>query len=164
MAKNPDGFTWLLVHQPPLAITTTKYDPGNVPDWVNWVAVDQTVGSRGLLKPYKAIVSGHLHLSQVVKIPGLPPQFVVGGGGTFLDPPDGYATPKYGPLANSKGEPLVPGFRPYPREKYRWIEVDHAFGLARPNAGQAAWDVQYVRADGSTLATCTVRAGVPSCN
>lgn len=163
MAKNPSGLTWLVTHQPPLAITTTKYDPGNVPDWTNWVAVDQTVASRGLLTPYDALVSGHLHLSQVVKIPGLPPQFVFGGGGTFLDPPDGYDTPKYGPLATSKGEPMVPGFKPYPRDQYRWIEVQHAFGLARPNAAQGAWDVQYVKPDGSTLATCTVRDEVPDC-
>jgi len=163
MAKNPGGLSWLVTHQPPLAITTTKYNPGNVPNWTNWVAVDQTVGSRGLLKRYAAIVSGHLHLSQVVKIPGLPPQFVFGGGGTFLDPPDGYTTPKYGPLANSKGEPMVPGFKPYPKDEYRWIEVQHAFGLARPNPAQGAWDVEYIKPDGSTLATCTVRNEVPDC-
>lgn len=163
MAKNPGGLSWLVTHQPPLAITTTKYDPGNVRDWTNWVAVDQTVASRGLLKRYGAIVSGHLHLSQVVKIPGLPPQFVFGGGGTFLDPPDGYETPKYGPLANSKGEPMVPGFKPYPRDQYRWIEVQHAFGLARPNPAEGAWDVEYIKPDGSTLATCTVRDEVPAC-
>lgn len=163
MAKNPGGLSWLVVHQPPLALTTTKYDPGNVADWTNWVAVDQTVASRGLLKGYGAIVSGHLHLSQVIKIPGLPPQFVFGGGGTFLDPPDGYSTPTDGPLANSKGEPMVPGFRPYPKDQYRWIEVEHAFGLASPNPAQGAWDVKYVGPDGSTLATCTVRDEVPDC-
>lgn len=160
MAKNRDA--WLVTHQPPLAITTTKYDPGNVPDWTNWVAVDQTVASRGLLKGYGAIVSGHLHLSQVVKIPGLPPQFVFGGGGTDLDPTTGYDTPKYGPLANAKGEPLVPGFKPYPKDQYRWIEVQHAFGLARPNPA-GTWDVEYIKPDGSTLATCTVRDEVPDC-
>lgn len=154
---------WLVTHQPPLAITTTKFDPGTIPDWQNWVAVDQTAASHGLLKDYDAIISGHLHLSQVVKVPGLPPQFIFGGGGTSLDPPTGYSDPPYGPLADSTGAPLIPGVKPYPNDQYRWIEVQHAFGIASPNPAQGAWDVTYVKPTGENLATCTVRAATPDC-
>lgn len=154
LAKDADGPVWMVVHEPPLALTTTRYRPKNVPDWTNWVGVDQAVASRGLLTRYDALVSGHVHVSQVVKIPGLPPQFVVGGGGTLLDPPKGYRIPKYGPLADAQGQPLVPGFRPYPREEYIWTGVTHAFALAQP--GQADWTVRYVTADGSDLTSCSV--------
>jgi Calcineurin-like phosphoesterase len=154
---------WLVTHQPPVGITSTKLNPGNIPDWQNWVADDQTAASHGLLSKYTAMVSGHLHLSQVIKVPGLPPQFVFGGGGTKLDPAQGYADPRYGPLSTSKGAPMIPGVKPYPKDEYRWIEVQHAFGLASPNPGQGAWDAKFVEPSGRTLATCTVRAGVPDC-
>lgn len=154
---------WLVTHQPPVAITSTKLNPGNIPDWQNWVADDQTAASRGLLTKYTAMVSGHLHLSQVIKVPGLPPQFVFGGGGTKLDPAHGYADPRYGPLSTSKGAPMIPGVKPYPKDEYRWIEVQHAFGLASPHPGQGAWDTKFVEPSGRVLATCTVRAAVPNC-
>jgi hypothetical protein len=154
---------WLVTHQPPTAITTTTFNPGNIPDWQNWVADDQAAASYGLLGKYTAMVSGHLHLSQVAMVKGLPPQFVFGGGGTKLDPSSGYTVPAYGPLSTSKGEPLVPGLKPYPSDAYSWIEVQHAFGLARPNPSQGAWDVEFVRPDGQSLTTCTVREGTPDC-
>ena len=162
-ADDPGVEPWLITHQPPTAITTTKFDPGNIANWQNWVADDQAAASYGLLGNYTAMVSGHLHLSQVAKVKGLPPQFVFGGGGTKLDPATGYTTPKYGPLSTSKGQPLVPGLKPYPADAYRWIEVQHAFGVARPNPSQGAWDVQYIRPTGQPLTTCTVREGTPNC-
>jgi hypothetical protein len=163
LADDPGVEPWLVTHQPPTAITTTKFNPGNIPDWQNWVADDQAAASYGLLDKYAAMVSGHLHLSQVAKVKGLPPQFVFGGGGTRLDPRTGYTVPKYGPLSTSKGQPLVPGLKPYPADAYRWIEVQHAFGLARPNPSQGAWDVAFVRPTGETLVTCTVQQGTPDC-
>ncbi len=57
----------------------------------------------------------------------------------------------------------VPGLKPYPADAYRWIEVQHAFGVASPNPSQGAWEVEYVRPDGQTLATCAVREGTPDC-
>ena len=163
LADDPGVEPWLLTHQPPTAITTKKFNPGGIPHWQNWVADDQAAASYGLLNKYAAMVSGHLHLSQVVQVKGLPPQFVLGGGGTQLDPRTGYATPKYGPLGTSNGGRLVPGLKPYPRDTYRWIQVQHAFGLARPNPSQGAWDVEFIEPDGQTLATCTVRQGTPDC-
>ncbi len=163
LAKDPGVDPWLVVHQPSLANTTVRYNPGNVPGWTPWVAVDQAAASHGLLKDFTAIVSGHLHLSQVVKVKGLPPQFVFGGGGTDLDPHQGYQQPEYGPLADSKGRPIVPGVKPYPKAAYRWLEVEHAFGLASPDPAQGSWQVRYVRPSGAGLTDCTVRADSPDC-
>lgn len=155
---------WLITHQPSLGLTSVKENPGSVPDWLPWVSGDQMAASHGLLAPYVAILSGHLHLSQVIKIPGLPTQFIVGGGGTYLDRPDGYVTPKYGPLSDSKGNPVLPGVEPYPPASYKWIEIDHAFALGTPNEGQAAWDIKYVAPDGSTLGECVAQqSGDPQC-
>ena len=163
-AKDKTVRTFLVTHQPSLGITTTDYRPRNFPDWVPWVGGDQYAASHDLLRNYAAIFSGHLHLSEVVKIPGLPPQFIVGGGGTRLDRPTGYTTPKYGPLANSKGKPVLPGVKPYPPADYRWTEVQHAFGLVSPSPADGSWNVRYIKPDNSVLADCQVGSnGDPSC-
>lgn len=155
---------WLITHEPSLGITTTKYDPGNVKGWTPWVTVDQTAASHGLLGDYAAIVSGHVHLSQVVKVPGLPPQFIAGAGGTELDSAEGIATPKVGPLRRKGGAPMLPGVKPYPPASYRWTAVEHSYAVASPNPSAGAWEVQYRKPDGSTLATCSVRGGEPRCS
>jgi hypothetical protein len=79
--------SWLLTHRPMFGVTSTAEDTG-LTSWNNWTSIDQTAAAYGLTKNYNAMFASHVHVAQVVQIPGQPAQVVVGNGGSIPDSSD----------------------------------------------------------------------------
>jgi hypothetical protein len=146
--------SWLLVHRPILGHVTSQFAPVGDPLWVPWTSVDQQVASYGLLSHYNLILSSHLHLAQAVQIPGQPGQMILGNGGTLLDPPTGYETPRFGPLANAVGDPSVPGLAPYPAPTMDFTDVRFGYALVRPGRNLGEWSWRHFSPDDVLFAHC----------
>lgn len=154
-ASAPDA--WLLTHRPILGLASNRLAKARTPDWTPWTSVDQTAASRGRLAPYSMVWSAHEHLSQMVQVPGAPPQFIAGGGGTELDPGSGYVRPRYGALAGADGKRLLPQLKPYPKLADRWLKV--AWGHAYISPSKKGWKVRYRSPTGTIQQTCRVTVG-----
>ncbi len=157
---SPD--VWLLMHRPIFGLLTTDYSTG--PTWTPWMSMDQQAAAEGLLGPYQAIMSGHLHLAQAVRTPGYPAQFVVGTGGTTLDPPTGYAIPPYGPLLDGTGQPVSPFFAPYPNATYQWTSVQFGYVVATPGMPAARWSFAFRSPAGDDFAQCALLGRSVTCS
>jgi len=140
-----------LVHRPILGHVTNQFAPVGDPLWAPWTSVDQQVASYGLLSHYNLILSSHLHLAQAVQIPGQPGQMNLGNGGTQLDPPTGYETPRFGPLANAPGDPVAPGLAPYPAPTMDFTDVRFGYALVRPGRNLGEWNWRHFSPDEKLL-------------
>lgn len=154
---------WLVTHRPLFGITSSAYSDRGDHYWVPWIAADQAAAGQGLLSRYSLIISGHEHLSQAVQVPGQPTQIVAGGGGTSLNPPNGYTIPKYGPLVLANGSGMSPTYKPYKSATYLWNEVDFAIVLATPGSSTGSWSMDFAKPSGSTLGTCGVASRKVTC-
>lgn len=145
---------WLLSHRPVLGLMSKALPESDTPGWTPWISLETTAGSRGKLDPYTLILSSHMHLLQMVQVPTAPPQFITGGGGTKLDPPKGYVSPKYGALTQADGSRWITDLEPYPKLKERWLDVTWGHGLLSPTA--TGWQMSYRSPEGKPIKTCTV--------
>ena len=144
----------LLSHRPVLGLMSKSMPKSDAPGWTPWLSLDATAGSRGKLDPYSLVLSSHEHLLQMVQVPTAPPQFIIGGGGTTLDPPKGYIKPKYGALARADGERWVEELKPYPKLKDRWLKVAWGHALLSPSGD--GWQMEYRSPEGETIQKCQV--------
>ena len=133
---------WLVVHRP-IAGWQPSNDCG--PDG-GWITGDETVASVGLLDGFQMLLSSHIHLAQAVNIPGIPGQFVIGNGGTLLEP--GRA-----PVATTG--PQFPGVS-YPAPTSSWMDIRFGYVMASPAAG-TGWTMQMHEPSGGVFATCALK-------
>ncbi|HKA29157.1 MAG TPA: metallophosphoesterase, partial [Candidatus Binatia bacterium] len=85
---------WLLTHRPVYGWGRFA-GPDRPPIWTN---VTLEAALDGLIGPFDAVLSGHVHLFQTVELPDRPAQLILGDGGTLLDSPDiDGALPTFGP-------------------------------------------------------------------
>lgn len=153
------GNAWLLTHRPIFAVRST-IQCGNVrcspfskdPNISMWVSADTAAASFGTLKPYSAIISGHVHLTQAVQVAGAPAQIVLGGGGTALSPKSGYKKPEFGVLATGRGQSMHSKFKPYPTVKQWTTKVVFSYAMAEPS--QLTWEFQAKTVKDKTVAKC----------
>lgn len=154
--------TWMLSHRPVFGLVTDQFSTG--PTWTPWGSMDQEAAAEGLLDPYDALVSSHIHVAQAVETPGYPAQLVIGNGGTALDPTTGYAIPAFGPLLDGAGSPISPSYTPYPNATYQWTDVRFGHVIATPAAREGRWVFEQRAPDGTPFATCTLRGRAIGCS
>ncbi len=147
--------SWLLTHRPMFGVDSVNANFGE-PWWNQWTSVDQTAAAQGLISNYDALIASHVHVSQVVQIPGQPSQVVIGNGSSIPDFRDGYTAPRYGPLRGGDGVPLSPDFTPYPTLKYLWTQVRYGYVVAEPQRHAHRWTMTQKTVRGKTFATCEV--------
>lgn len=136
--------SWLVTHRPVFGfVSNTFASPGQA--FNPWTSLDQAAAAQGLLGGYDLILSSHIHLAQAVRIPGLPPQLVLGNGGTLLDPTIGYPLPSSGPL---------PG---YPAPTWAWVAPRFGYALATPGAESGQWRLSMRDPQGVAFAACGLR-------
>ncbi len=157
-AKVKGRESWLVTHRPMFGVDTTE-ERFNVPWWNQWTAVDQTAAAYGLTRHYNAMIASHVHVAQVVQIPGQPAQVVVGNGGSIPDSPDlaTYARPAHGPLLGGDGVALagIPAYaKPYPNATYLWTKIKYGYVVATPGAKADTWTLDQKGYDGKVFATC----------
>lgn len=151
---------WLLTHRPVNAVTSTAYLPTPPGDTATWSSLTQTAASDGLLAPFQLMLSSHLHIAQVVQVPGQPGQIVLGNGGTELDPP-AYPMPPYGPLATNTGQPVQPGWKPLPKATVlaTWLR----FGAMIAEPTSRGWRFTMQDQNGEPFARCRLERRQVSC-
>ncbi|MGI9196617.1 MAG: metallophosphoesterase [Candidatus Nanopelagicales bacterium] len=157
---------WLLTHRPIAAVVSTELLPVPPGEATVWSSLTQTYSSYGLLDDFDLLLSSHIHLAQAIQVPGLPGQLVLGNAGTMLDPAQGYAIPKHGPLSNASGQTLVPvpplpPYPPIPTATSLETWVQYGYAMARPTS--AGWTIDLRNVDGATMGTCRVADQQISC-
>ena len=120
--------------------------------------MDRSTAGYGLTSNYQLMVASHVHVAQVVKIPGQPPQMVVGNGGSKPDVADlaSYARP-------TDGTPLSPDYEPYPNASYDWTAVKYGYVIATPNQNARQWTMTQKDFTGKRFATCSLSGKQMSC-
>jgi hypothetical protein len=143
--------SWLLVHRPVIGWQAADDCAPNGA----WLTGDQQVASYGLLDDYSVIVSSHIHMAQAMNIPGVPPQIVLGNGGTFLEPPAPFSLPTIGPN-------FVPGMA-YPAPTSGWWDIRYGYALVRPRPnGNWLWQM---KTPGAVLfRNCVLGSGTMKCD
>ena len=147
--------SWLVTHRPMFGIEPVEE---SVPGRLRWTSIDQTAAAQGLIDNYQMMVGSHVHVAQVVKIPGQPVQMVVGNGGSKPDvnSEGSYTTPPFGPLAKPDGEPLDPAYTPYPTASYDLTRVRYGYTLMRPGKEARRWTAVQKDYTGQTFANCSL--------
>ena len=154
--------SWLLTHRPMFGIEPVEEA---VPGLLQWTAMDQAASAFGLTSNYQLMVASHVHVAQVVKIPGQPPQMVVGNGGSKPDVASrsSYAKPAYGPLAKADGTPLSPDYTPYSNASYDWTAVKYGYVIARPGKKAKQWTMTQKDFSGKKFASCSLSGRQMTC-
>ena len=160
--------SWLVTHRPMFGVDSNTETTGQ-PSWNNWTAVDQTAAAYGLIGHYNALIASHVHVAQVVRIPGEPSQIVVGNGGSIPDnsDPATYPLPTYGPLVGGDGKPLanLPAHvtKPYPTAEYLWTKIKYGYVMAAPGKKPGKWTLTQKGVDGKAFATCSMVGKKTTC-
>jgi hypothetical protein len=151
---------WLLTHRPVYGWERFS-GPSGPPVWTS---VTMAAALDAVLRPFAAILSGHLHLFETVQIPGRPAQLVLGDGGTRLDRADqGGALPTFGPLASPDGsgpllgpggQPVAPGVAPVPAPTRGTISFTFGWMLLRPAAKTGVFTATRYEAETGVWGTC----------
>jgi hypothetical protein len=155
--------SWMLAHRPMFGVEPNTQPPPGVNQWTS---VDQTAAGYGLIDNYNLLIGSHVHVSQVVKIPGQPPQLVVGNGGSKPDDFDvnNYTLPTYGPLADASGAPLSPDYTPYPTASYLYTSVDYGYDVMIPGKKIGRWTLKQMTYEGEQFDTCSLIAKSLTCS
>lgn len=134
---------WLILHHPFWALNKTA--SMNATMWTAW---DQTWDTTGPAPPIGLVVAGHIHLLELLGFQnGTPAQFVVGNGGTSMEPPP----------ASPVGQTIAG------RTISSWsVDDDFGFIAAEPK-GDGAWTFNVMSKDGKAKATCEVAGGALTC-
>jgi len=154
--------SWLLTHRPMFGVEPVEEAaPGLLP----YTSIDQTASAFGLIGNYQLMVASHVHVAQVVKIPGQPIQMVVGNGGSKPDvsTESSYRIPDYGPLRNAAGEPLSPSYTPYEKPSYLWNRVKYGYTIMKPGNKAKRWTATHRDYTGKTFATCSLAGKNMTC-
>ena len=154
--------SWLLAHRPMFGVEPNTQPPAGVNQWTS---VDQTAAGYGLIDNYNLLVGSHVHVSQIVKIPGEPPQLVVGNGGSKPDDFNeaNYTLPAYGALADASGAPLSPDYTPYPTASYLYTSVDYGYGVMIPGKKLGRRTLKQMTYEGQQFDTCSLVAKSLTC-
>jgi len=159
--------SWLMTHRPMFGVDATpSFDPGEL----NWTSITQTAAGQGLIGNYNLMLASHVHVAQVVKIPGQPSQLVLGNGGSVPDSfnPAEYPKPAYGPMNDDQGQPLKDSngqpVTPYPNLDYlkTWIKYGYWVMTPKDKAGQ--WAISQRDVNGKQFAKCGAAGQVVACN
>lgn len=153
--------SWLLTHRPLTGVTSTEDLPDPPGAATTWSSVTNAFASSGLLGNFDLSLSSHIHIAQVVQIPGLPGEIVLGNAGTQLEPSTGYQIPAYGPLADGFGVPLTTAVPQIPTASALTTWVRFGYALATP--AKSGWTFEMKDVDGSGFATCRVVKGDVTC-
>jgi hypothetical protein len=143
--------SWLLVHRP---VIGWQVNDDCAPTG-GWVSGDQQVASYGLLDDYSVIISSHIHLAQAMNIPGVPPQVVLGNGGTLLEPPTPFTLPVTGPSF----DPALA----YGAPTSGWWDVRFGYALVQPRAN-GNWLWQMKTPDATLFRNCVLASGAMKCD
>jgi hypothetical protein len=151
-ASAPGLESWLLVHKPVFGLSkepgwNTAFSPA-LPGEMNWSSVPLEVASYGLLSHYNLIVSSHVHAIESIQVPGVPPQLVIGNGGTELDAPLPYNLPSTAPLAlvTYPGLPATP----YQQATSKWADVRFGYSMIYPGRAINHWKWEHYSPDFGT--------------
>ncbi|HEX7127088.1 MAG TPA: metallophosphoesterase [Thermodesulfobacteriota bacterium] len=141
------GSAWLVMHKPLWGLRPAPAEGGR--QTLTPLNPTLIAASRGgLPRGVTQVVSGHVHLFETLGFAdGRPPQFVVGTGGTELDP-DVSAPLSGQALAGT----TVTSGRAIAR-----------FGFTTMEPASAGWVVTWRDVDGTAQTTCTVRGARVSC-
>lgn len=133
--------SWLLTHRPVFGHNSS------------WLSQDQTAASKGLLGNYNLILSSHIHVTQGIQIPGLPPSLVMGNGGTQLDKnPGKIATP------------LTSGATTYPMPTTDWTAAEWGYAVAKAGKKGKHWKITHKSTSGSPFAHCVLKNRSMTCS
>jgi hypothetical protein len=155
--------SWLVTHRPLFSIISTTLLPKDDPLADPWTSDGQMVASYGLLGNYDMVLASHIHFAQVTQIPGQPAAVIIGNGGALSEPTTGYGIPKFGPLANGDGTPLVAGLAPYPNASFLWTNVQYGYAIAESGASSGQWTIRNYNYDGSLSASCPLAKRTITC-
>lgn len=153
LARGADE-AWLLTHRPVAGHFSSTLLPDPPSQALPWGSLTQAYASYGLLNPYGLMLSSHIHLAQVNSIPGLPPEVILGNGGTKLEPPTGYDIPPFGPLADAAGQSLVPGLAPLPTATMSRTWPRFGYAMAHPTS--RGWRIDLKSEAGKRFANCQI--------
>lgn len=143
-ARRPN--TFFMAHHPVLAFAPNPLKPESpYPGNAGLQSVLQSLEPVALFPPdVKALLSGHVHLFEVVSFSTPhPPQIVSGFGGDRLD--------TRLPL------PLAAGLTPAPTAVVSAIAAANRFGFMTMYRDGARWTMSARMIDGTTITTCTLR-------
>lgn len=160
---SPGVETWMETHRTVFGMISTNLLPKSNPLADPWTSDGQMVASYGLLDRYDLLISSHLHLAQVIQVPGQPASVVVGNGGALVEPASGYVVPPFGPLANMDGSPIVSTLAPYPRPNLVWTRVEYGYAIATAGAGAGEWTIDQYDYDGTRSLACSLAQRTISC-
>ncbi len=151
--------SWLMTHRPMFGV-----DVKEGPD-LAWTSITQTAAGQGFIANYNIMMASHVHVAQIVQIPGQPAQKILGSGGTIPDSfsPAAYAKPAFGPLNNNQGQPLSPKYAPYPNAKYLRTWVKYGYVVLTPKAKAGEWALSQRDVNGQQFAQCTAVKKLISC-
>jgi hypothetical protein len=141
--------SWLLVHRPVIFGLADCKPSGE------WISGDQQVASYGLLDDYSVVVASHIHLVGAMNMPGVPPQLVMGNGGTLLDRPTQF------PLLDT-----APKFAPefsYGAPTSVWVDFRYGYALVRPRPN-GNWLWQMKTPDAVLFRNCVLGSGAMKCD
>lgn len=157
--------SWLITHRPMFGIDDVNaFDPPDPtaippkPGQLNWTSMDQTAAALGLTTHFNLMLASHVHVAQVVKMPGQPAQVIIGNGGSIPDStnPADYAVPAYGPLNTPAGQPIDPAYPPINHlPNYVWTKIHYGFALFTPGAHAGQWSISQRDTHGKQWAACT---------
>jgi hypothetical protein len=152
LTSNSKNESWLLVHKPVFGLSkepgwNTDFSPA-LPGEMNWSSVPLEVASYGLLSHYNLIISSHVHAIESIQVPGVPPQLVIGNGGTELDAPLPYNLPSTAPLAlvTYPGLPATP----YQQATSKWADVRFGYSMIYPGRAINHWKWEHYSPDFGT--------------
>ena len=157
--------SWLITHRPMFGIddenqfdkpdpTATPPDPGEL----NWTSMDQTAAALGLTSRFNLMLASHVHVAQVVQMPGQPAQVIFGNGGSVPDStnPADYPVPAYGPLNTPAGNPIDPAYPPINQlPSYVWTKIQYGHAIFTPGAKAGHWSISQRDTAGKQFAACT---------
>lgn len=160
---SPGVETWLQTHRPIFGMVSMNLMPKDDPLVDPWTSDGQMVASYGLIDRYDLLISSHLHLAQVIQVPGQPASIVVGNGGALVEPATGYVVPPFGPLARMDGSRMVSTLEPYPRPTLVWTRVEYGYAIATAGSAAGEWTIDQYDFDGSRSLACTLAQRTISC-
>ncbi len=139
--------SWLLTHRPIFGFASSVFATPSTP--IAWGSADQAAAAWELLDTYNLIFSSHMHIAQVVQLPDLPAQLILGNAGTDLEPATGYVLP-------DAGFNIGAG-RTYPAPSSAWVDVRFGYAIAVPEKSAGVWRIRMADVNGATFATCGLR-------
>ena len=159
--------SWLITHRPMFGVDYPgSFDPGQL----NWTSITQTAAAQGLIANYNLMLASHVHVAQVVQIPGQPAQLVLGNGGSVPDSfnVNDYPKPAYGPMNDAAGKPLngTDGkpVTPYPNLDYLKTWVTYGYSMFTPGSKAGKWTISHRGVNGKQFSSCSAVGKKVTCN